>query len=140
MTLRGGIGHGSATVLLAALLLTPGVARAQAVGPGKVPASEPGPAAADRARADALLKSGDTKLAAGDGNGALADYLAADSIVGTPMTRLAVGKAHAAMGLLLEARETLAGVKLLPAAATDPPAFKAARDEAVRRWTRAFQG
>jgi len=124
--------RGNTAALLAALFLIPAAAWAQAVGTGKVPSTEPAPSAADRARADALLKSGEAKLAAGDANGALADYLAADSILGTPVTRVGVGKAQAGMGQLLEANETLGGVKRMPVAVAEPAAFKDARDEAER--------
>lgn len=88
------------------------------------------PSAADRETARSLLKSGDAKYAAGDYVGALDDYWAADRLVGVPTTRLAIGKAQAAMGALVEARDTLLGIKRIEAAADEPKAFAAAREEA----------
>ena len=119
-----------AAVLLALLCVAPALAQAQPRAPGKVPSAEAAPSAADRETARSLLKSGDAKYAAADYVGALEDYLAADSLMGVPTTRVSVGKAQAAMGQLVEARDTLLGVKRIPAAKNEGTAYIDARDEA----------
>jgi hypothetical protein len=119
-----------AAVLLALLSVAPARAQAQPRAPGKVPSAEPAPSPADRETARSLLKSGDAKYAAADYVGALEDYLAADSLMGVPTTRVSVGKAQAAMGQLVEARDTLLGVKRIPVAKDEGRAYVDARDEA----------
>jgi hypothetical protein len=119
-----------AAMLLALLSVAPARAQAQPRAPGKVPSAEVAPSPADRETARSLLKSGDAKYAAADYVGALEDYLAADSLMGVPTTRVSVGKAQAAMGQLVEARDTLLGVKRIPVAKDEGRAYVDARDEA----------
>jgi hypothetical protein len=63
----------------------------------------------------------------GDMAGALRRFQAADSIMHVPTTGFEVARAQVAMGLLVEARDTIAGIRKTTAKANEPPQFKDAR-------------
>jgi predicted hotdog family 3-hydroxylacyl-ACP dehydratase len=84
----------------------------------------------DRATARALMDEGDAKSDRGDWKGALAAYAAADALVHAPSTGYELGRVQVELGLLLEARETLAGVLRIPAAKKEPLPFTVARKNA----------
>lgn len=90
-------------------------------------ASAQKPSAADRDTARDLMDEGDKKRDAGDLKAALEDYAAADAIMHVPTTALEVARVQAGLGLLLEARETLARLRELPQGRSDPAPFVAAR-------------
>jgi hypothetical protein len=76
----------------------------------------------------------------GDLAGALKNFQAADTIMHVPTTAYEVARTQVALGLLIEARETLAATLRMPASPSDPPPFAAARknaetldDEIVKR-------
>ena len=86
--------------------------------------------AADRETALSLMDDGDAKRDKGDRAGALKSYQAADALMHVPTTGLEVGRAQVALGLLLEARETLASVVRLPVKPNESPVLAAARKAA----------
>lgn len=88
------------------------------------------PSLSDRETARSLMDDGDAKRDKGDMKAALKSYEAADAIMHVPTTGLEVARAQAQLGLLLEARETLAHVMRLPAKAGEPAPFTAARKTA----------
>lgn len=85
--------------------------------------------ASDRETARSLMEDGDAKADRGDWKGALKAYEAADQIMHVPSTGYELAHAQAKLGLLLEARDTLARVARipLPAKGSEPSAFTAAR-------------
>ncbi|MBS2018994.1 MAG: hypothetical protein JST00_39370 [Deltaproteobacteria bacterium] len=88
------------------------------------------PSLSDRETARAAMDEGDAKRDKGDLKGALKSYQAADAIMGVPTTGIEVARTQAALGLLLEARETLAKVLRTPPKPGEPPAFTNARKAA----------
>lgn len=88
------------------------------------------PSLSDRETARGLMDEGDAKRAAGDVQAALTSYEAADALMHVPTTGYEVARAQAQLGLLLEARETLARLRRLPLRAGEPAPFKAARHAA----------
>ncbi len=82
----------------------------------------------DRETARNLMDEGDAKRDKSDFKGALKSYEAADAIMHVPTTGIDVARTQVSLGLLLEARETLARVLRLPLPAKQEPApFTAAR-------------
>lgn len=88
------------------------------------------PSLSDRETARALMDEGDAKREKNDLRGALKAYEAADAIMKVPTTGLEVARAQAALGLLLEARETLARVMRIAPKPGEPAAFVTARKQA----------
>jgi hypothetical protein len=66
----------------------------------------------------------------GDLQGALRRFKAADGIMRVPTTGFEVARTQAALGLLIEARETIATIRKTPAKSTDPQPFIDARNRA----------
>jgi len=85
------------------------------------------PSLSDRETARSLMDDGDAKRDKSDFRAALKSYEAADAIMHVPTTGLEVARAQAQLGLLLEARETLARVMRLPPKPGEPAPFTAAR-------------
>lgn len=85
---------------------------------------------ADRETARALMDEGDAKRDAKDYKAALSAYEKADAIMHVPTTGLEVARMQAQLGLLLEARETLARVIRSPVAPKEPAPFTNARKAA----------
>jgi len=90
-----------------------------------------GPTAADRETARTLLEQGRVLVDKGDLKEALKRYKAADDIMHVPSTALRVAKTQAALGLLVEARDTIAEMLRTPEKPSDPKPFKEARAEAA---------
>jgi hypothetical protein len=88
------------------------------------------PSLSDRETARSLMDDGDAKRDKGDFKAALKSYEAADAIMHVPTTGLEVARSQAQLGLLLEARETLARVMRLPPKPGEPAPFTAARKTA----------
>ena len=89
------------------------------------------PTAAEKESARNHMQQGDAQRDKGEKEAALKSYEAADAIMHVPTTGLEVARMQAALGLLLEARETLARVAKLPAKANEPAPFVAARKAAA---------
>ena len=85
---------------------------------------------ADRETARSLMDDGDAKRDRGDRAGALKSYEAADALMHVTSTGLEVAKAQVALGMLLEARETLARVQRIPSKPNDSPPLVAAKKAA----------
>lgn len=88
------------------------------------------PSLSDRETARAAMDEGDAKRDKGDLKGALKSYQAADAIMNVPTTGIEVARTQAALGMLLEARETLAKILRAPPKPGEPPAFANARKAA----------
>jgi hypothetical protein len=84
----------------------------------------------EREAARALMDEGDAKRDQKDFKAALAAYEKADAIMHVPTTGLEVGRMQAQLGMLIEARETLARVVKIPAKDKEPTAFVNARKAA----------
>lgn len=93
------------------------------------------PTNAEKETARNQMQQGDTLRDKGDKEGALKAYEAADAIMHVPTTGIEVARMQAALGLLLEARETLARLAKLPAKPNEPPPFVAARKMAAELTT-----
>ena len=91
--------------------------------------ADPTPAEKESARNH--MQQGDAFKDKGDKEAALKSYEAADAIMHVPTTGIEVARMQAALGLLLEARDTLARVAKLPAKPNEPPPFVAARKAAT---------
>ena len=91
------------------------------------PRASADPSLSDRETARSLMDDGDAKREKNDLKAALKSYEAADAIMRVPTTGLEVARAQAQLGLLLEARETLARVMRLPPKPGEPAPFTAAR-------------
>jgi hypothetical protein len=88
------------------------------------------PTAVDRETARTLMDQGRALEHKGDTAEALKRFKAADDIMHVPTTALAVAKSQAALGLLVEARDTLASsMRRTPDKPNDPQPFKDARAE-----------
>jgi hypothetical protein len=98
---------------------------------GPTLAQAPEPSLAEKETARALFEEGDAKYQAGDYAGALEDFVAADAIMHVPTTGLELGRTQAALGMLLEARDTLVRVTLIPKQPDDNEYFVQARAEAA---------
>jgi len=91
------------------------------------------PTAADRETARTLMDQGQVLKDKGNLEEALKRFKAADDIMHVPTTAVPVAKLQAALGLLVEARDTLASsMRRTPGKATDPQPFKDARAEGER--------
>ncbi|AKV01306.1 hypothetical protein AKJ09_07969 [Labilithrix luteola] len=88
--------------------------------------------ASDRETARSLMEDGDAKADRGDWKAALKAYEQADQIMHVPSTGYELAYAQANLGLLIEARDTLARVARipLPAKGSEPAPFTAARRKA----------
>lgn len=86
--------------------------------------------AAEKETARRLMEQGRERLAQHDDKGALEAFKAADDIMHVPTTGLMVASEQGALGMLVEARETLARVRHTPTAAGEPEAFQRARASA----------
>jgi hypothetical protein len=85
------------------------------------------PTAADRETARQLMEDGRTLRGKNDLKGALERFKAADDIMHVPTTGLEVARTQVPLGLLVEARDTIARIRLIPAKASDPVQFNDAR-------------
>ncbi len=114
----GSRGRGSLAVaaLLVACLVTSGARAA------------PTPAELETARS--LMDQGYEQRDKGNIKEALKRFQAANDIVNVPTTALEVARTQATLGLLVEARDTLAALRKLPSKASDPAPFKEARKKA----------
>jgi hypothetical protein len=88
------------------------------------------PTAADRETARQLMEDGRALRDKNDLKGALQRFKAADDIMQVPTTGLELARTQVALGLLVEARDTIARIRLIPAKASDPVQFKEARVKA----------
>ncbi|HEX3344304.1 MAG TPA: hypothetical protein VHS09_07010 [Polyangiaceae bacterium] len=96
-------------------------------------AAQAAPTAADRETARTLMDQGRDLRDKGDLKEALKRFKAADDIMHVPTTALPLAKAQAALGLLVEARDTLAvSMRRTPEKPGDPQPFKDARVEGER--------
>ncbi len=86
--------------------------------------------AADRETARNRMEEGESRRERGDLRGALRMFEEADAIMRVPTTGLEVARTQVQLNLLLEAKETLARVKAIPAKAGEPAAFAQARKAA----------
>lgn len=91
--------------------------------------ADPTPAEKETARNH--MQQGDALKDKGDKEAALKSYEAADAIMHVPTTGIEVARMQAALGLLLEARDTLARVAKIPTKPNEPPPFIAARKAAT---------
>lgn len=104
---------------------------AVALGAPSVAAQQPRPVgAAEKETARKLMEQGRERAAQHDDKGALEAFKAADDIMHVPTTGLMVANEQVALGLLVEARDTLARVLHIPAVAGEPEAFQRARASA----------
>ena len=88
------------------------------------------PTAADRETARSLMQEGRDLRDKGDLKDALKRFKAADDIMHVPTTALEVARVQISLGLLVEARDTIAAMRQLPAKRSDPAPFVEARSKA----------
>src|SRR5579863_7008719 len=88
------------------------------------------PTAGDRETARSLMTEGRELREKGHLQDALKRFKAADDIMRVPTTGLELARTQASMGLLLEARDTIANIRKLPSSPSDPEPFKDARAKA----------
>jgi hypothetical protein len=88
------------------------------------------PSAADRETARGLMQQGRELRAKGDLKGALKSFQAADEIMHVPTTGMEVARSQVALGQLVEARDTIAAIRKMPAKPGDPTPFTEARSKA----------
>lgn len=108
--------HALAATAVTVLLVT-SVARAE-------------PAAADRETARSMMVEGRELREKGDLKGALQRFKTADSLMHVPTTGLEVARTQVALGLLIEARDTVAAIRKYPSSPSDPAPFTDARNKA----------
>ena len=96
----------------------------------RAPLASADPSLSDKETARSLMDDGDAKRDKGDVKAALKSYEVADAIMHVPTTGLEVARAQAQLGLLLEARETLARVMRVAPKPGEPAPFTAARKAA----------
>jgi len=113
LTVRFGRSGLVSAALLAATLLVGGAASAA-------------PSAADRETARSLMEQARDLRDKGNLKDALKRFQAANDIMHVPTTALEVARAQVAVGLLVEARDTVATLRQIPSD-HDSPIFKAAR-------------
>src|SRR5579864_9454433 len=82
------------------------------------------PTAADRETARSLMQEARDLRDKGHMQDALKRFKAADDIMHVPTTGLEVAKTQASMGMLVEARDTVANIRKLPSSPTDPAPFQ----------------
>ncbi len=104
-------------VLLAVALTAPAIAHAE-------------PTSADRETARVLMQEGRELRDKGDLKEALKRFKGADDIMHVPTTALEVAKVEVALGLLVEARDAIAAIRLVPVQRGEPAPFKEARARA----------
>jgi hypothetical protein len=85
------------------------------------------PTAADRVTARGLMQQGRDLRDKGDLAGALKRFKGADDIMHAPTTGLELARTQVALGMLVEARDTLAAVRRIPVKPNEPGPFKEAR-------------
>ena len=85
------------------------------------------PSPADRETARSLMQEARNLRDKGDVPGALRRFQAADSIMHVPTTGLEVARAQVALGLLVEARDTIAAIRQTTSKPGEPAQFKEAR-------------
>jgi hypothetical protein len=95
-----------------------------------VTAANADPTAADRETARTLMEQGREQRDKGDLKEALKRFQAANDIMHVPTTALEVARAQVALGLLVEARDTVAGLRQNQAAKRESQLFKDARNKA----------
>jgi hypothetical protein len=95
---------------------------------GSVAHAEPTPA--DRETARSLMQEGRDLRDKGHSQDALKRFKAADDIMHVPTTALEVARTQASLGMLLEARDTIANIRKLPAGPSEPAPFLDARAKA----------
>ena len=88
------------------------------------------PTATARETARALMQEGRDLRDAGDATGALPRFRAADDVMHVPTTALEVARTQAMLGLLIEARDTIAALRKMPVTPLDPAPFALARQRA----------
>lgn len=105
------------------------VACALALG---TPATAHAQTAADRETARSLMEQGHDLYDKKDFKEALKRFKAANDIMHVPSTALWTAKAQTQLGLLVEARDTIAAMRRMPEQPNDPKPFKDARAEAIK--------
>jgi hypothetical protein len=88
------------------------------------------PSAADRETARSMMVEGRGLRDKGDVKGALQRFKTADGIMHVPTTGLEVARTEVSLGMLLEARDTIAAIRNLPSSPDDPQPFTDARTKA----------
>src|SRR5258708_6843334 len=88
------------------------------------------PTSADRETARVLMQQARELRAKGDPREALKRFRAADDIMHVPTTALEVARTEVALGLLVEARDAIAAIRLTPSTPSEPAPFKEARTNA----------
>jgi hypothetical protein len=88
--------------------------------------------AADRETARTLMDDGMARRERNDHRGALERFEAADALMHVPTTGIEVARERMGMGMLIEAREALAGVLRYPEKPGEPAPFTEARAEAQK--------
>jgi hypothetical protein len=86
--------------------------------------------AADRETARSLMEQGHDLYDKKDFKEALKRFKAANDIMHVPSTAIWTAKAQVQLGLLVEARDTIAAMRRMPEKPNDPKPFKDARNEA----------
>jgi len=87
--------------------------------------------AADRETARSLMEQGHQLFDSKDYKEALKRFKAANDIMHVPSTALWTAKSQMQLGLLVEARDTIAAMRRMPEQPNDPKPFKDARKEAI---------
>lgn len=95
-----------------------------------VPALAGEPTAVQKDTARSLMQDGRDLRDAKDLKGALQRFQAADEIMRVPPTGFEVANTQADLGMLVEARDTIARVLNIPASPKEPAQFKQAREKA----------
>jgi serine/threonine-protein kinase len=103
-----------------------------AIGSLPFAAQAASPSDADKAAAGDYMRDGKDLRAKNDHAGALKKFRAAYGLVPSPVTGVAVAQEEIALGLLVEARETLAAVERMPVSATETEFGKQAREDAAK--------
>lgn len=88
--------------------------------------------AADRETARSLMEQGHELYDKKDFKEALKRFKAANDIMHVPSTALWTAKSQVQLGLLVEARDTIAAMRRMPENPNDPKPFKDARNEASK--------
>jgi hypothetical protein len=87
---------------------------------------------ADRETARSLMEQGHQLYDSKDYKEALKRFKAANDIMHVPSTALWTAKSQLQLGLLVEARDTIAAMRRMPEKPNDPKPFKDARNEAIQ--------
>jgi hypothetical protein len=88
------------------------------------------PTPADRETARSMMQEGRDLRDKGDVKGSLQRFKAADDIMHVPTTGLEVARTQVSLGLLVEARDTVAAIHKMQAQPDDPAPFRDARVKA----------